>query len=285
MKCIKPLLLAGTVFLCLSNSLSAQKFSEDYKRSFKVNNQNPQSVLALYNLTGSVKVEGYQGNEVLIEVKKNISASTEDALAQGKAEVKLEMEQYGDSILVYLSGPYSTLPKSEKRDGWKRIPYHYNHDFVIKVPMNMRLHLATVNEGDVQVKDVRGEMELNNVNGSIFVEQARSATQAYTVNGKVEVSYAVNPVKPSSYKTINGSITVRYQEGFNADLYFKSMMGKYYTDFDGIETLNGTVEKNTDKSGKGTVYKLNKNVGVRIGNGGKDMRFETLNGDIYIKKM
>jgi hypothetical protein len=38
------------------------------------------------------------------------------------------------------------------------------------------------------------------------------------------------------------------------------------------------------KNNKGTTYKLSKNSDVRIGSGGKLFKFETLNGDIYIKK-
>ena len=38
------------------------------------------------------------------------------------------------------------------------------------------------------------------------------------------------------------------------------------------------------KEGDGTVYKLNKTTAIRIGSGGKLFEFETLNGNVYIKK-
>jgi hypothetical protein len=43
------------------------------------------------------------------------------------------------------------------------------------------------------------------------------------------------------------------------------------------------VTKNVNQDGSGTRYKLDIDKRVRIGNGGKLLRFETMNGNIYIK--
>jgi hypothetical protein len=67
-------------------------------------------------------------------------------------------------------------------------------------------------------------------------------------------------------------------------MQFKSMNGTFYTDFPEVEALPATITKTEDKRNNGTVYKLNKNVQVRVGKGGKLFKFETLNGNIYIKK-
>lgn len=104
------------------------------------------------------------------------------------------------------------------------------------------------------------------------------------MNGAVNVSYLVNPPAASVYHTINGDITVKYQNGLNADLYFKSMNGKYYTDFDHVEPISNTLEKNTENKSNSTVYKISKGNAVRIGSGGKQFNFETLNGNVYIRK-
>jgi hypothetical protein len=48
--------------------------------------------------------------------------------------------------------------------------------------------------------------------------------------------------------------------------------------------MPGKVVKTQSKGSNGTVYKLSKNSDVRIGAGGKTFKFETLNGNIYIKK-
>lgn len=62
------------------------------------------------------------------------------------------------------------------------------------------------------------------------------------------------------------------------------MNGAFYTDFPDVELLPPTVTKNQEKRGDGTIYKMNKDTKMRIGTGGKQFKFETLNGNIYIKK-
>jgi hypothetical protein len=62
------------------------------------------------------------------------------------------------------------------------------------------------------------------------------------------------------------------------------MHGDFYTDFHEVELLPATVTKVKEKKGEGIVYKLNTTTAVRFGKGGKIFKFETLNGNVYIKK-
>jgi hypothetical protein len=62
------------------------------------------------------------------------------------------------------------------------------------------------------------------------------------------------------------------------------MHGDLYTDFPEVELLPASATKMQEKKGGGTVYKLNTITAVRFGKGGRIFKFETLNGDVYIKK-
>jgi DUF4097 and DUF4098 domain-containing protein YvlB len=104
------------------------------------------------------------------------------------------------------------------------------------------------------------------------------------VNGNVEATYAANPPGASSYHTINGQIKVKYPASLNADMHFKSMHGEFFTDFPNAEVLPAQVTKNQEGRGGGTVYKLSKATAVRLGKGGTDLRFETLNGNVTVTK-
>ncbi len=286
MKNIRHLLIAGMLSLCACISVPAQEVKEHLSKQFTVNAKNTEAVLAIYNVFGSIKVEGYDGDKVLLEIDKNISSKYPDEITKGNEEFRVEMIQQGDSIIVYIAAPYDSRPNRNwnRDDDRKNIRYKYQLDFVVKVPHQMRLRVSTVNNGDVKVKDVYGALWVSNVNGAIDIKHAKSATKATTVNGAVSVSYLVNPPAASLYQTINGDITVRYQNGLNADLYFKSMNGKYYTDFDNVEPLANSLEKNTENKSSSTVYRISKGNAVRIGSGGKKFNFETLNGNVYIRK-
>ncbi len=264
-----------------------EEFKEHISKQYTIQNAAA-GVLTVYNLQGFIKVEGYAGDKVIIEIDKTISAKTKDILEQGKKEVKLGFEQIGDSVVAYMVEPWDTRPHDWRDDnGWndhRRIEYRCDLQYTVKVPFNINLRISTVNDGDVTVKDVAGRLHVNNVNGGIAIANAKGVTSAHTVNGPVTVNYTINPNGDCSYYSVNGKITVTYQSNLSADLQFKSMNGGYYTDFSDVEVLPTKVSITQDKKSGGTLYHINKNSAVRIGAGGKLFKFETLNGNIYIQK-
>jgi DUF4097 and DUF4098 domain-containing protein YvlB len=142
-----------------------------------------------------------------------------------------------------------------------------------------------VNEGNVSIKNVYGSLKINNVNGPISIVNAKGSTIAHTVNGGITVNYLALPPDACSYYTINGELKVTYPAALAADVSFKSMNGEFYTDFQNVEVLPSHVTKTENKGNGGTVYKLSKNSDIRFGAGGKLFKFETLNGNVYIKKL
>jgi hypothetical protein len=247
------------------------------------------AILAIYNLAGSIKVEGYAGDKVMIEMDKTIAAKTKDILEQAKKEVKLEFEQIGDSIVAYMSEPWDTRPHDwsswdNNHDRNRHIDYNCDVQYIVKVPFNMSLNVSTVNNGEVVVKDVAGKLNVGNVNGGIEIINAKGTTHAHTVNGDLTVNYLTNPSEASSFYTLNGKLTATFQANLSADMEFKTMNGAFYTDFPDVEVLPQKVNITKDNKSQGTLYRINKNSDVRIGSGGKLFKFETLNGNIYIQK-
>jgi DUF4097 and DUF4098 domain-containing protein YvlB len=188
--------------------------------------------------------------------------------------------------MVYIAEPYDSRPHRnwQNNDDRSEIEYQYSVDFTVKVPFGMNLHISTVNDGIISVNNVSGTLHVNNVNEEITIKNAKGTTFAHTVNGDVSVNYITNPPDESSYYTINGNIRVTYQPDLSADLHFKSMNGDFYTDFPEVQLLPASVTKVKEKKGDGFVYKLNTTTAVRMGKGGKTFKFETLNGNVYIKK-
>ena len=280
--------LSVLALLLSSSACRAQskESKEQINKEFTLTADAGRSTLALYNISGSVTVQGYAGNKIIVEATKTISADDAQKLEVGKSEAKLGFLQHGDSVVVYMAGPFDSRPHNNDRRNWnhKDIDYHYNFDFVVKVPYQLNLRVSTVNQGSVLMQDVTGPLNVGNVNGPITLKNVKGTTQAHTVNGNVEANYVANPPGASSYHTINGQIKVKYPASLAADMHFKSMNGEFYTDFPNPEILPVQVTKNQQGKGGGTVYKLTKDTAVRIGKGGPDLRFETLNGDVTVTK-
>ncbi|GAA3999910.1 hypothetical protein GCM10022408_08640 [Hymenobacter fastidiosus] len=257
---------------------------EQIRREFTLTGQAGSSTLALYNISGSVTVEGYNGPTVVVEATKTIRADNAQRLAQGKKEAQLGFLQRNDSVVVYVQGPQDSRPRRNNYSNSRNLEYDYRFDITVKVPAAMRVNVSTVNGEMVLVQDVSGPLQARNVNGGVTIKNAREATVARTVNGDVAVSYAAAPTQAASYHTINGNISVSYPADVSANLYFKSMHGELYTDFPKTVVLPARVTQNQQRDGAGTKYKLSKETAVRLGQGGPDYRFETINGDVTIKQ-
>ena len=275
-------LLAGCG-LCLAQlTAGAQEYKQHIRKQFNV---QANSVFALYNIAGSLKMEGYNGDKIVIEADETISSKYPNQVEKGKEEFKLGFEQKGDSVIAYIAAPFDSRPHDRYNNHHEiSIKYNYLVNYTVKVPYNTNLHVSTVNDGNISVKDVAGRLKVDNVNGAISIVNARGKTDAHTINGDLTVNYTKVPDEGSEYYTLNGKLEVVYPASLSANLQLKSFNGQFYTDFDNAVTLPAKVLTLKEKNNNATNFKLDKNSEIKIGNGGKLFKFETFNGNIYIKK-
>ena len=280
----RSLPLVGLGMLCAAmTAVNAQEFKDHIKKEFTVQKASS-TVLAIYNLEGSIDIQGYAGDKVVLEIDEVIRASSQQELETGKKEFKLGFDQKDDSIIVYTAEPYDTRP-GIRRWNDKHIDYRCQLEFTVKVPYDMNLDIRTVNKGRLAISDVGGSLKANNVNGAITIKNARGTTDARTINGGVTINYITVPPDTSSYYTLNGTLDITYPNDLSADVQFKSMNGSLFTDYENTETLPVAVVKHVEKGSKhGTLYRLDVARRVKFGKGGRVLKFETMNGDIYIKK-
>jgi len=140
-------------------------------------------------------------------------------------------------------------------------------EFTVRLPNGVNLGAHTVN-GDVTVRDVTGEVRATTVNGDVDVS-TRGVAEANTVNGSIRASLGrADWTGMMSFHTVNGGITLEVPSDFAADIEAKTVNGSIETDFPitvrgrfGSRTLRGT-----------------------IGDGGRDLEIETVNGSIRLRR-
>lgn len=247
---------------------------------------NSKTNLGVYNIFGNVKVEGYNGSKVMVEVEKTIKADSKEELEKAKNEVKLGFDFLADTLIFYTAEPYDTRPKKSwnREDNNQRRDYVVYLNYTIKVPKGMSMRLNTVNDGEIVVANVDGIIKANNVNGGIALSNVRGANDVHTVNGNVKINFLSTPPENSKFYTLNGKLELIVPNDFSADCEFKSFNGNFYTDFDSVESLPSVATKTEKKTEDGVKYKLNKTSAYRFGSGGKKIKVETFNGNAYIKK-
>ena len=74
---------AGLVMICLVPTTGrSQDFKEHINKQYAAPEPS-KKVLAIYNLNGSIRVEGYSGDKVIVDIDKKISADDNDDLELG----------------------------------------------------------------------------------------------------------------------------------------------------------------------------------------------------------
>jgi len=234
------------------------------------------------NIFGFIHVEGYDGREVELALTKTVFARNDARLEAAQAEVKLDITEQGDKVDLYVDGPFRDSER-ERRVRQRRDPgYEVRYDFTLRVPRRVDLDLATVTDGDILVRGVEGEFAVHNVNGKVRLDAVAGSGEAETVNGEVRVVFRRPPGSDCSFKTLNGDVTLFFPGVPSADFRLRTMHGDLYTDFD-VAPLPPGPATSERREGKFT-YQSDRFVGVRTGKGGPEVRCETMNGDVLIKK-
>ena len=240
----KSSLVLAMAILFVLPYLNAQKkqFKETIKKEFNVNPS--QGRLIVKNVFGSITIEGYSGNSVLIEVQREISARTQANLELGKKELQVKFNVDGNRVIARPDAPYITFDNERlsfdwcNHKGYDEIKYEHHLTFRVKVPKGISVQASTVNDGEIYLGNVSApKIKVSNINGGIELNNVVGKTDLHCINGDVTVSYAQNPSSDSTYYALNGDINISYQNGLSANVSFKSMNGDLFTDFDIEKTI------------------------------------------------
>ena len=272
------------VGLCLGSSSWKIEEKEEIRKTLKFQDPSGLKELQIDNFFGSIKVEGYNNQEVQLIVHKTVKGCSKEKIQKAWKEVRLEITKDGNTIDLYVDGPFRCRWRDERgrRRSWRDPGYQVHYDFELKVPHKTKIFLKTVNKGEIKVKNVEGEFEIKNVNGRIEIIEAAGSGKARTVNGEVKVLFSRNPVSDCSFHTINGDVEVVFTKNLSADFRVKTFNGDVYSDFP-VTYLPADASVQDRQKGK-FVYKSNRFFGVRVGKGGPEVKLDTLNGDILISK-
>jgi len=153
----------------------------------------------------------------------------------------------------------------------------------ITVPADMSVDLHTLN-GNLSVDGLRGEVDADTLSGRTELAGISGTVVAHSLNGPIHVVMdRVDPSKPLSFSSLNGSIDVALPADVKANVKFKTMSAEIYSDFE--IALGGLASAGNGNSG-GLRFRLrfdNNFEGV-INGGGVAVSFHTLHGTIYLRK-
>jgi hypothetical protein len=234
-------------------------------------------VVIVKNIVGPIRVTGHDANRVEMHATETVRGDLQADIERARAEMQLRAESEPGRVAFRVRH----IDENGGRRNWGWDNYSIEYRIEVRVPRGAALEVSTVNDGDVTVEDVNGEFDLKNVNGAVRLVRAGGSGSVQTVNGDVDASFARAPNEPASFKTVNGEIDVTFPASLSAELAFHTMHGDVFTDFD-VESLSTPPE--VGRNGGRYVLNTNRNSAFRVGAGGERHSFNTLNGDIFVRK-
>ncbi|MBI5386410.1 MAG: DUF4097 family beta strand repeat protein [Verrucomicrobia bacterium] len=239
------------------------------RRTIALSDPSLPAVVKATVLQGSILVESYDGQDVVIEVRPAGGASPkrgrsgerpEDAENRAALPGGLKVTEADNIVAIRLE------------------PHLGPADLRLTVPRATNLKLRNVGNGEIRVTKVQGQFELESLNGSIVLTDVSGAAVAHTVNGRLKADFTrVAPEQAMSFATVNGEIDLTFPAELKAKVKLASVTGKVACDF-AVKPDQATPKRQWPGL-RGMAVS-----GLINGGGGADLRVATVNGSIRINK-
>ena len=260
MKTISSVLLTIGLFLGLNT------YAQDFKYDVKQANQ-----VFVKNFSGGISIEETTGSQLIIETshydKKPERADGLRSLYASGAE-----DNTGIGLQVKMNGNVIEVIGASKQAE--------NAHYTFKVPKGINFKLdyrSPYANDDVKVKNFSSELEVSILNPDISLENVTGPVILSLTNGDIDIDFGtVNQNSPISLHATNGVIDIKLPANTPANIAMSTINGEIFTNFD-ID-----FEKK-EKDGLSYIGGGQKIKGT-INGGGVDIKLETINDNIYLRK-
>ena len=225
--------------------------------------------------SGSISIKGTARKDILVQYSSS-----------DRKEKEQNKNKAGKEGLTLISSGTLDLEVSEHENAVTVRSESWNTklDVQLEIPLGFDLWAHTYNNGDIQVTNIQGIVEMTNYNGKIRGEGISGSAVATTYNGEIVVRFdKVTEGTPMSFSTYNGNIDLTFPATWKASLKMKTERGEIYSGFEMNVTKSDPVQQKDTKSG---TYKVLIDDWVKgdVNGGGAEFTIKNYNGDIYIRK-
>jgi len=268
------------LFAC--SGLTAQTVDGD-KITVPLSDPSQPAHLKVSLMNGSITVKGYSGKDVIVQSRPLDMTEEEEEEYDGEKMAKRKgmrrITNTGNGLSVEEDHNEVSVGA-----GWRNMGRPMS--ITVQVPVRSSMKLSTMNDGEITVTGVTGDLELSNMNGGITLSDISGSVVADALNEDIKVVFtSLDPKKNMSFSSMNGDIDVTLPASVKATLNLKNDMGDIFSDFEmKMENTTSRVE-DRDRGERGRYrVRLEKTMTGTINGGGPEISFKNFNGDIYIRK-
>ena len=200
---------------------------------------------------GGIRVEGWDRNEVLVRARLSARADSDAEAQDIVSRITLTTEGRIDS----------DGPRAGRDESWS-VSYR------IFAPRSSDLSLSTTN-GGIGIENVAGDIDFRTTNGGVKLEAVAGDVRGHTTNGGLDIRLSGSEWQGGGLDvtTTNGGVRLAIPDGYNARLETGTTNGGLRFDFP--VTVQG---------------RLDRQLTVDLGSGGKLIRAKTTNGGVVVRR-
>lgn len=204
--------------------------------------------VTLTNLNGSVRIEGWEKNDVEVHAVKRSLGQTRDL-----QRVRIDVEVQPRALHIRTRYPEDN-------------PAEVEVEYRIKVPYQVSLSRVETINGSVLVSGMEGAGDLRTVNGDVDVFESSGRFSGKSTNGHVRVELRkLAGAGEMTLESVNGPVVLVVPQSVSADLDVRSLNGEFRTE------LPLAMQSSLGREFRGS-----------LGKGGMTVRLRTVNGAIEI---
>lgn len=244
---------AATLSACnIQISGQAEGRAADWKKDYTL---AAGGSIEIRNSNGLIEVEPSEGNQVTITAERTARGRTDEDAKKAAEEIQIAETVSASSIILDAKASLIGM-----MGGNRQVKFH------VRAPRGTVLTLSNTN-GNIQVRDMTGDLRLETTNGRIRGVNLSGSTRAESTNGEVDLDYASLGENGVIAETTNGRVVVTMPKTQKARISVRVTNG-------GIDTDNLTLE---------TSEKSRKRLTATVNGGGPEVRLETTNGGVSIR--
>jgi hypothetical protein len=157
-------------------------------------------------------------------------------------------------------------------------------DFEIEVPGRTNLDVSLIFGSDVTIRDVEGEIEVNNGTGGVTLTNVAGTIVADAHNAIKAVVTRVTPDKPMAFSTLTGDVDVTFPAAIRATFKLRSDGGDVITNFD-LQMKPSNTPQSQSRQGKEPVrIEVNRSLIGTVNGGGPEIELRSVGGRIYLRQ-
>lgn len=219
---------AIAVILALLAS-GASVMAQDFQKSYAL---APQSTIRIRNVSGHVKVHGYEGAAVVVEGFK-----------VGRQRELVEIEDRSSQDGIDITARYPNNCNCDAGVNFQvRVPrtVQYNFEAIRSISGDVLLQAVSGKiraesiSGEVRVLDVSGTVSASSMSGNVIIQNLSGLVSASSTSGNVEVQLLrTEGGGDMQFKSISGNVIVKVAPSLalDANVTMSTLSGRLTTDF------------------------------------------------------